>query len=327
MLFLLISFKKIFQDEKYNLGFLFIGIAIGLKIIAIVPAIVLGLYLIYPLRKINKLKDIFKVNFYTIVGLIIAQPALLIPSPKIYSRIISANIQASRYNQEKFLSLNFDNLQIWFVELSKYYNLDTVFFGLLYLVVLNEILQNLLRERNKEINYYLVSFVITSLFILLNVERIWIYYLYVPTLFLLFYIFSLSEIKKFSSRLLAMLLLIISLSGLNTHYEKISNTYFAIDINKEATMLETIAFIQDKYLVKESVYNLVYWDPDYYFPRQDVTYEDEFKILENWEEGIQLQPLYSKVDFIVTKNKFKITDNRIKEQNIGDLNIYFIKND
>ena len=327
MLFLLISFKKIFQDEKYNLGFLFIGIAIGLKIIAIVPAIVLGLYLIYPLRKINKLKDIFKVNFYTIVGLIIAQPALLIPSPKIYSRIISANIQASRYNQEKFLSLNFDNLQIWFVELSKYYNLDTVFFGLLYLVVLNEILQNLLRERNKEINYYLVSFVITSLFILLNVERIWIYYLYVPTLFLLFYIFSLSEINKFSSRLLTVLLLIISLSGLNTHYEKKSKTYFAIDLIKEATMFETIAFIQDEYLVGESVYNLVYWDPDFYFPRQGVTYEDEFKILENWEEGRQLQPLYSKVDFIVTKSKFKITDNKIKEQNIGDLNIYFIKND
>ena len=37
MLFLLISFKKIFKDEKYNLGFLFIGIAIGLKIIAVVP--------------------------------------------------------------------------------------------------------------------------------------------------------------------------------------------------------------------------------------------------------------------------------------------------
>ena len=105
MLFLLISFKKIFKDEKYNLGFLFIGIAIGLKIIAVVPAIVLGLYLIYPLRKIDKLKDIFKINFYTIIGLIIAQPALLIPHPKIYSRIISANIHASRYNQEKFLSL------------------------------------------------------------------------------------------------------------------------------------------------------------------------------------------------------------------------------
>ena len=66
-------------------------------------------------------------------------------------------------------------------------------------------------------------------------------------------------------------------------------------------MFETIAFIQDEYLVKESVYNLVYWDPDFYFPRQDVTYEDEFKILENWEEGIQLQPLYSKVDFIDKK--------------------------
>ena len=327
MLFLLISFKKIFQDEKYNLGFLFIGIAIGLKIIAIVPAIILGLYLIYPLRKIDKLKDIFKINFYTIIGLIIAQPALLIPHPKIYSRIISANIHASRYNQEKFLSLNFDNLQNWFAELSQYYNLSMVFFGLLYIAVLNEILQNILRKRSKETNYYLVSFVITSFFILLNVERIWIYYLYVPTLFLLFYIFSLSEIKNFSSRLLTVLLLIISLSGLNTHYEKISNTYFAIDVIKEATMFETIAFIQDEYLVGENVYNLVYWDPDFYFPRQGVTYEDKFKILENWEEGIQLQPLYSKVDFIVTKNKFNITDNRIKEQNIGDLNIYFIKSD
>ena len=98
-------------------------------------------------------------------------------------------------------------------------------------------------------------------------ERIQIYYLYVPTLFLLFYIFSLSEIKNFSSRLLTVLLLIISLSGLNTHYEKISNTYFAIDLIKEATMFETIAFIQDEYLVGESVYNLVYWDPDFYFPR------------------------------------------------------------
>ena len=216
------------------------------------------------MRKINKLKDIFKVNFYTIIGLIIAQPALLIPSPKIYSRIISANIQASRYNQEKFLSLNFDNLQIWFVELSKYYNLDTVFFGLLYLIVLNEILQNLLRKRNKEINYYLVSFVITSFFILLNVERIWIYYLYVPTLFLLFYIFSLSEIKNFSSRLLTVLLLIISLSGLNTHYEKISNTYFAIDLIKEATMFETIAFIRINIWLKK-VFIILFTGSDYYF--------------------------------------------------------------
>ena len=142
ILFLLISFKKIFKEEKFYLGFLFIGIAIGLKIIAIVPAVVLGSYLIYPLKKITKLKDIIKVNFCTLIGLIIAQPALLIPHPKIYSIIISANIGASRYNQEKFLNFEFDNLQNWFVELSNYYNLSSVFFVLLYVVVLNEIIQN-----------------------------------------------------------------------------------------------------------------------------------------------------------------------------------------
>lgn len=327
ILFLLISFKKIFKDEKYDLGFLFIGIAIGLKIIAVVPAVVLGLYLIYPLKKLSKLKDIIKVNFYTLIGLIIAQPALLIPHPKIYSRIISANIGASRYNQEKFLSFDFDILQNWFVELSNYYNLSFVFFILLYLAVLNEIIQNFLNKRYVVINYYLVSFVISSCFILINVERIWIYYLCIPSIFLLFYIFTLDDAKKFSTRLLAVLLLIFSLNGLNTHFEKISNSYFSIDEVQEKTMYETIAFIQNEYFARESVYNVVYWDPDFYFPRQGVTYKGDFKVLENWNGEMQLQPLFSEVDFIVTKNKFKIEDINIGEKNIGNLNIYYFKKD
>lgn len=325
ILFLLISFKKIFKDEKYDLGFLFIGIAIGLKIIAIVPAVVLGLYLIYPLKKLSKLKDIIKVNFYTLIGLIIAQPALLIPHPKIYSRIISAIIGASRYNQEKFLSFDFVILQNWVVEISDYYNLSFVFFILLYLAVLNEIIQNFLNKRYLVINYYLVSFVISSWFILINVERIWIYYLCIPSIFLLLYIFALDDAKKFSTRLLAVLLLIFSLNGLNTHFGKISNSYFSIDEVQEKTMYETIAFIQNEYFAKESVYSVIYWDPDLYFPRQGVTYKGDFKVLENWNGEMQLQPLFSEVDFIVTKNKFKIEDINIGEKNIGNLNIYYFK--
>jgi len=327
ILFLLISFKKIFKDEKYNLGFLFIGIAIGLKIIAVVPAVVLGLYLIYPLKKLTKLGDIIKVNFYTLIGLIIAQPALLIPHPKIYSRIISANIGASRYNQEKFLSFDFDILQNWFVELSNYYSLSFVFFILLYVAVLNEIIQNFLNKRYVVINYYLVSFVISSWFILMNVERIWIYYLCIPSIFLLFYMFTLDNVKKFSTRLLAVLLLIFSLNGLSTHFEKISNSYVSIDEVKEKTMYETITFIQNEYFARERVYKLVYWDPDFYFPRQGVTYKGDFKVLENWNGEMQLQPLFSEVDFIVTKDKFKIEDINIGEKNIGNLNIYYLKKD
>ena len=109
------------------MGFLFIGIAIGLKIIAVVPAIVLGLYLIYPLRKIDKLKDIFKINFYTIIGLIIAQPALLIPHPKNLFKNYFSKYTCLDTTRKSFYLFNFDNLQNWFVELSQYYNLFTVF--------------------------------------------------------------------------------------------------------------------------------------------------------------------------------------------------------
>ena len=131
---------------------------------------------------------------------------------------------------------------------------------------------------------------------------------------------------KFSSRLLAVLLLIISLSGLNTHYEKISNTYFAIDLIKEATMFETIAFIQDEYLVGESVYNLVYWDPDFYFPRIGIHYEGDFLVLENWDYSSELSSLEnSEVGFIVTRKNFKLNNN-LTVKKFGELNIYFFEN-
>ena len=187
--FLLIAFKKIFIDSKYESAFLFVGIAVGLKIIAVVPGVILGLYLIFPLRKINSLNKFIKTILYTILGVLIAQPALLIPSERIYSRIISANVAASRYNQEKFFSLNFENMQLWFAELSNYYNIPSELFYILFVFVIYEIINNLIKSINNVSNFYLISFFITSCFILLNVERIWIYYLAFPSFFLFFIYF------------------------------------------------------------------------------------------------------------------------------------------
>ena len=322
--FLLVAFKKVFVDSKYESAFLFVGIAVGLKIISIVPGIILGIYLIYPLKKINNLNKFIKTIFYTILGVFIAQPALLIPSQRIYSRIISANIAASRYNQEKFFSLNFENMQMWFVELSHYYNLPRELFYVLYAIVIYEILRNSIKSINKISNFYLISFFIVSCFILLNVERIWIYYLAFPTFFLVFYIFSLTDLKTYSLKFFTVLLLIFCISGLNTHHEKTSNTTFSIDNKKEETMYQALSFIQSEYQDQLNIYNAVYWDPDFYFPRQNVTYLGNFRVLENWEQGIELEPLYSSVDFIVSQKKFQINNNKVVMHKIDNLYIYFI---
>ena len=280
--------------------------------------------MIYPLKKINNLNKFIKTIFYTILGVFIAQPALLIPSQRIYSRIISANIAASRYNQEKFFSLNFENMQMWFVELSHYYNLPRELFYVLYAIVIYEILRNSIKSINKISNFYLISFFIVSCFILLNVERIWIYYLAFPTFFLVFYIFSLTDLKTYSLKFLTVLLLIFCISGLNTHHEKTSNTFFSIDNKKEETMYQALSFIQSEYQDQLNIYNAVYWDPDFYFPRQNVTYLGNFRVLENWEQGIELEPLYSSVDFIVSQKKFQINNNKVVIHKIDNLYIYFI---
>ena len=100
---------------------------------------------------------------------------------------------------------------------------------------------------------------------------------------------------------------------------------FAIDVIKEVTMFRQLLLFKMNIWLEKMFIILFTGILIFLLSRQGVTYEDKFKILENWENTVT--SLIFKVDFIVTKNKFNITDNRIKEQNIGDLNIYFIKSD
>ena len=68
---------------------------------------------------------------------------------------------------------------------------------------------------------------------------------------------------------------------------------------------------------------MVYWDPTYYFPKQKLTYNADFKVIENWDSGKKLEPLDNKVDFIVTREKILI-DSKYSLKTVGDLYIYFI---
>lgn len=105
------------------------------------------------------------------------------------------------------------------------------------------------------------------------------------------------------------------------NYGFVENVSWTNNLNK------SIEFIYYKYSEENTSYKykLVYWDTDYYFPKKSLTYESDFRVLENWEKDTKLDPLNTNVDFIVTREQFDITNN-YKVEKIGDLNIYYLSN-
>jgi hypothetical protein len=94
-----VAFKYLLKDRNYNRGFIFIGISIGIKFSMILLGFLVGCYLIYPLKKIDNLEKIIKSIIYTLTGIVIAQPALIIPYPPLFERIISQTKAAVLYNE------------------------------------------------------------------------------------------------------------------------------------------------------------------------------------------------------------------------------------
>ena len=116
---------------------------------------------------------------------------------------------------------------------------------------------------------------------------------------------------------------ILSISGFIAHNDKAVNSYFQVDINMEQSFSEAVLFLEENYSNRPMKYNLVYWDPDLYFPRYEIDYNEKFKVLENWEYDQNYLPLYSKVDFIVSLRQIELTKG-ITEKKFGDTFVYYL---
>ena len=64
-------------------------------------------------------------------------------------------------------------------------------------------------------------------FITFNVQRTWNYYLYIPFLFMLIYLFRLENMKLLNI-FFGLTILVISVGGLFLHNDKAVNSYFEI---------------------------------------------------------------------------------------------------
>ncbi len=323
ILLFFVGLKKIFFDENYKTSFIFFGMSIGIKIVSIIPLFTLFLVLKFQNQKFKTFKELSVSVFYFLIGLIIAQPALLIPSRKIYSRIFSAIKGASVYNQDEYFTLNSANVNSWLQTLSKEYSLSEVIFVLVFLITFTLFLKSL-NESKYISTFYLFTFLFFTVFIIFNVERTWSYYLAFPFIFLLVYLFQENEHITFKKLVLLFPILIIVINGLAYHNEKAVDSYFIISQPKEQTFQEIVAFLDTQYSSDNFKYNFVYWDPDLYFPRYKINYKENFQVLENWELDAGINPLISKVDFIVSLQKINYTSKDIKELNIGEAHIYYL---
>jgi len=320
ILFLFIGIKYAFINKNYRKTFIFIGLSIGTKVITLLPGFLLGLYLIFPLRKIKTIKKAIELVFTTFFGILIAQPALFLPLPRIYNRVFSAISGSSSYNQEQFFLLNFNNYKSWINQLSKEHSVPNIFFTILFAVIFILLIENFYKNSNLENSYFLLSSISMIFFITFNIQRTWNYYLFIPFLFMLIYFLRLENMKILNI-FFGLTILVISIGGLFLHNDKAVNSYFEIEETKDLSLDKAISYIDNQYLKNEYSFKKVYWDPDYYFPGKNIDYFHDFLVVENWEEEKQTTPLNEKVDFIVTTKIFNTVDS-IKVSQYGDLYVY-----
>jgi hypothetical protein len=321
ILFLAFGLKKVLKDENYNKGFFLLGISIGAKIITLIPAFILGVYLIYPLKKLNTIKSISKVVVGTILGIFIAQPALFLPLPRVYSKIFSAIKSSSTYGQGSFFKIDTINYMNWVNELSNELNISSIVFTVIFIASFIIMSLNFFRNLNLLDNYFLVASTVMIIFITFNVERTWNYYLYIPFLFYLIYIVRSLHQRQVLALTFCITIIYISIGGLFVHNEKAINSAFTINNLQEESFTGAIRYLDDNYELRDYEFKKAYWDSDYYFPGKNIDYFTDFQVIENWEREKEEDPLFDTVDFIVTKSLFTVKSD-IKVSQFGELFVY-----
>lgn len=323
LLVLVLSSKFIFIDKNLRRGFIFLGIAIGVKLTALFPAALLGLYLIFPLKILVSLKEIFKSILWTLVGVCIAQPAILIPYTPITKRIVNQVSAAVLYDQSDLSSTYFPSLKGWILELENHFLVNKfiliVFFGL----IIFETFINIFKKQHLIETYFLATFCILVIFYISFISRVWLYYLIIPYMFMNFYFFSvIAKNKNNLTKFIFILYLFIGISGMYSNYINLNSKFDTNEYWVE-NLEQAIEFISNEYNEIEKPYKKVYWDPDYYLPKQNLTYQSDFRVMENWDRSKNTEHLFHDVDFIVTRDNY-VLDEKINLKVVGDLNIYYL---
>lgn len=329
ILFIAFAFLAI-KKENFNWALFLLGVATGVKIVGIFALALVIVYLILTNKIKVKISSFFKILLLPWLGLIFANPILIIPPlnigslPNFYKIYYNWINSQSLYGQEE--RFNFNYLTLWSDSISLQFSFNLLknsfFIFFLMVIVLYVTLQ---LAKNKQ---YLILTVITIgishlLFIFLSVERQWLMYLNFSFIFifigLIYFITNTSKRKH-------LLIIFLFFTVIPTGVYNLNDSFSTKNL-EDTTDIQDIELVISKintfYKSKSNSLNIVYWDPKYGMARNNVTYIGSFKIKEHWEYK-NLNDTLQKSDFYVTK--VSISNNDFLFDTAGEYFIYYRNN-
>jgi hypothetical protein len=327
------------RKQKPSYTIFFLSIATFIKI-NFAPILLLSFYFLLKQEK-NRIIFMIRNGVIVLLSLIIVNPILIIPPVKIgsiqfpnfYKIYINWISSQGSFGQKDIISFEF--FFSWMNTLVNFYKLPTgvgylLFLGITILLLINY--KNIV-DTNETYSKLLVSiFTFYILFYFFFIERQFTWYLYTPFLFLLLFLLS-DKSNYFNNNIFQILMLIFvilgNFSNINQHMNEknfsANYKYGYVNINSEQQAVELVGNIL---LEIDMIYNnnallqkdLVFWDPNLFIPRKNVTYNNSFQIREYWG-GEEIDNILDTADMYVTNENIESKD--ILKTKIANYYVYY----
>ena len=324
-----------YKNNKYSKSIFFLLIASFLKINFIIILLIFFLKIFLSTHK--KIAFLVKSIGLSLMAIVIVNPVLIIPPlrlfdtqlPNFYLKYFEWIFSQGNYGQDEVFSYLF--FQKWLETINIFYLVPKqVYFIVSCLIAFLLVFISITTYKNN-ISYsklFLIIFFVYMFFYMFFIERQFLWYINTPFIFLALSIFINYDpqnniLKRFTFFLL-FFLIIGNVSNISNHhknklfsanyklgYEQINNEEQAV-----ALVDKVLANIKQIYLENKSLgENKVYWNPNLFIPRNNVTYVDNFFVREYWGPD-DLSIILSEADIYVTNEDLEPTNfKKIKVEN------------
>lgn len=285
----------------------------------------------------EKLTFFIKSLGLSLISLVIVNPILIVPPitffgiklPNFYLKYYDWIFSQSTYGQDQIFSLL--HFQQWIETMITFYLIPESIKSIslfLFFVLLILFLIGTYRSKDSYSKLFLIVFFIYMIFYMFFIERQFIWYINTPFIFLILSVLmNYGYESNFSKQSLIFVILFIvvgNISNMNTHYEnkKFSANYKLgyeqIEDEQQAILLTDKVLLNVKKVYTENKYldkKKVYWNPNLFIPRNNVTYIDNFFVREYWGPD-DLDIILFEADIFVTNEEINLYEyKQIKVEN------------
>lgn len=293
-----------YKKQEYGRTFFLFGLAFGSKVTALF--IFVPFLLIYFTKDFQPLKITIKHLALFIISFFIANPILIVPPifstlPNFQKLYFSWITSQATWGQQEYYQAAYS--EGWLSFASDYLKVDKTVLLVITITLLILAIKTMLLSYST--NQY-ISFIIclsgslNLIYILFFVERNFPSYLFQPIYLLcLSFIIVLRKQRIFNLFSLS-IIIFFTVTGSIYNINKIDSTINELPNQAKVNDIETVlVLLSEEYNYLINPKNAVAWDPTGYIPRNNVTYTENFEVLEHWG-GASLNELSNIYDFYVS---------------------------